>query len=82
MRSLFGAAVAVSAMLAVSGVAVADPQPHMEAARHALENALHEISIADQANDHGGHAGAATRLIEQAIGEVREGIRYRNEHSR
>jgi hypothetical protein len=58
----------------------AAPQPHMEAALAALENALHEIEIADQARDHGGHAGAATNLIRDAIREVHEGIRFRDAH--
>jgi hypothetical protein len=80
MRSLVGAAVAMSAMLAFSEVAVAAPQPHMENALAALQNALNEITIADQARDHGGHAGNATNLINQAIQQVREGIRYRNAH--
>jgi hypothetical protein len=63
-----------------SCVASAVPQPHMEGALSALEQAKHEIEIADQYKDHGGHAGEATRLIEEAIHEVREGIRYRDEH--
>jgi hypothetical protein len=54
----------------------------MEAALGALDQALHEIEVADQARDHGGHAGAATNLIQQAIHEVKEGIRYRDEHGR
>ena len=41
-----------------------------------------DVRNADEAKDHGGHAGAATVLIEQAIREVREGIRYRNEHGK
>jgi hypothetical protein len=49
------------------------PQPHMEATFAYLETTLHELEIADQYRDHGGHAGRATEL-------VREGIRYRNEH--
>jgi hypothetical protein len=80
MRSLFGAAIAASAVLAFVGVAAAAPQPHMEAALAALENARSEIGIADQAHDHGGHAGAATNSIDQAIRELREGIRFRNAH--
>ena len=80
MRSLVGVGAAMGAMLFFSGVAAAAPQPHMEAALQALENARHEIGIADQNNDHGGHAGAATNLIDRAIREVREGIRYRNAH--
>jgi hypothetical protein len=61
-------------------LAIAAPQPHMEGAPRALENAKSEILAADQYRDHGGHAGAATSLIDQAIREVREGIRFRNEH--
>ena len=67
-------------ILGSAGVAIAALQPHMDGALHALEHARDEIVIADQYKDHGGHAGAATNLIEQAIREVREGIRYRNEH--
>ena len=78
MRSLIGAGVAMGAMLAFAGAAAAAPQPHMDAALAALENARTELGIADQYHDHGGHAGAATELIDRAIREVREGIRYRN----
>ena len=80
MRSLIGAGVAMGALLALAGVAAAAPQPHMEAALAALENARSEMIIADQYRDHGGHAGAATNLIDRAIREVREGIRFRNAH--
>jgi hypothetical protein len=54
----------------------------MEATLQLLENAKHEIEVADQFKDHGGHAGEATRLINEAIHEVREGIRYRDEHGK
>jgi hypothetical protein len=80
MTHLFRAAIAGAAIFCYAGTAGAVDQPHMDAALHALENAKHEIEIADQAQDHGGHAGAATSLIDQAIHEVREGIRFRNEH--
>jgi len=82
MRKIISGGIAVGAMLCFWGVAVAAEQPHMEAALAALENARHEIEIADQYRDHGGHAGAATAAIEHAIHEVREGIRFRNEHGR
>jgi hypothetical protein len=68
----------ISLVLLAPGLSRAAPQPHMEAALAALQNALHEIEIADQARDHGGHAGAATNLIRDAIREVREGIRFRD----
>jgi hypothetical protein len=80
MRSLIVVSAAMGAMLSLAGVAVAAPQPHMDAALAALENARSEVGIADQAHDHGGHAGAATNLIDQAIHEIREGIRFRNNH--
>jgi len=80
MRGLIIVSAAMAAMLSFAGVAIAAPQPHMDAALAALENARSEIIAADQYRDHGGHAGAATNLINQAIREVREGIRYRNMH--
>ena len=82
MRSAISTTVALSTILYFSGMAIAAEQPHMEETLHHLEQAKHEIEIADEAKDHGGHAGAATDLIEQAIREVREGIRYRNEHGK
>ena len=82
MRSAIRTTVAISTILYFAGMAIAVEQPHMEEALHHLEQAKHEIEIADQAKDHGGHAGAATGLIEQAIREVREGIRFRNEHGK
>jgi hypothetical protein len=57
------------------------PQPHMRAALDWLETARHELEIADQARDHGGHSGMATRLATDAIREVREGIAYRDSHA-
>lgn len=75
-------AVAVAgALLSVSQLAFAVDQPHMDATLQALEQAKHEIELADANHDHGGHAGEATKAIDHAIHEVREGIRYRNEHN-
>ena len=82
MRKIIGAGAAIGAMLCFMGTAIAAEQPHMEATLGLLENAKHEIEIADQARDHGGHAGEATRLINEAIREVREGIRFRDEHGK
>ena len=82
MRKIICAGVAVGAMLSFMGTVVAAEQPHMEATLQLLENAKHEIEVADQFKDHGGHAGEATRLINEAIHEVREGIRYRDEHGK
>ena len=82
MRKIVGVGVAFGAMLCFMGTVIAAEQPHMEATLQLLENAKHEIEIADQFKDHGGHAGEATRLINEAIHEVREGIRYRDEHGK
>jgi hypothetical protein len=73
-----GPVLAVGILMFTAASAV--PQPHMDGALAALEQAKHEIEVADQFRDHGGHAGEATRLIEAAIHEVREGIRFRDEH--
>jgi hypothetical protein len=76
----FAAGIAAGLCFA-SVAALAVPQPHMDAALHALENAKHQIEDADANRDHGGHAEAATKLIEDAIHEVKEGIRFRDEHA-
>jgi hypothetical protein len=57
------------------------PQPHMQATLSWLETAQHELDIADQYRDHGGHAGRASDLVIDAIREVHEGIRYRDAHA-
>jgi hypothetical protein len=57
------------------------PQPHMQATLAWLETAEHELDIADQYRDHGGHAGRATDLVIDAIREVHEGIRYHDAHA-
>jgi len=82
MRKMIGVGAAVGAALCFMGTAVAAEQPHMEATLQLLEDAKHEIEIAGQFKDHGGHAGEATRLINEAIHEVREGMRYRDEHGK
>jgi hypothetical protein len=82
MGKLIGVGAAVSAMSCFIGTVVAAEQRHMEATLRLLENTKHEIDIADQFKDHGGHAGEATRLIDEAVHEVREGVRYRDEHGK
>jgi hypothetical protein len=81
MRCLLGVTIA-GALLLLPGLAGAYPQPEMEATLRSLETARQQIVVADRLHDHGGHSEAATNLIDQAIREVREGIRYRNEHPR
>ena len=57
----------------MAGVAVG-AQPRMEAALHALENARAELQAAE--HNKGGHRDRALKLVDQAIHQVREGIRY------
>jgi hypothetical protein len=82
MRKRIALCLPVGAWLVFAPPAFAVDQPHMEATLHHLDEARHEIDIADEARDHGGHAGAATKLIDEAIREVKEGIRFRNEHGK
>jgi hypothetical protein len=69
-RVLIGSGVVAIAFMA--GVAVG-AQPHMEAALNALENAKVELASAE--HNKGGHREKAVKLVEQAIHQVREGIR-------
>ncbi len=78
-QHLFAGAFAAALAVGV-GPASAVEQPHTQAALQYLESAKHEILIADQDHNHGGHAGEATRLIDEAIQEVRKAIVYRDEH--
>jgi hypothetical protein len=80
MSKLIGGAACAVAFFYLTGVAAAVEQPHMDAALAALEQAKHEIELADAARDHGGHAEKATKAIDRAIHQVRDGIRYRNKH--
>jgi hypothetical protein len=79
---LLGFAVGVGLMLTwpVVQSAMAADQPHMHLALHDLYQALNDVEIADQYHDHGGYAGAATAAIQQAIGDVRAAIAYRDQH--
>lgn len=49
-------------------------QTHMENALGYLESARSELQVAER--NKGGHRAEALRLTNQAIDEVREGIRY------
>ena len=58
-----------------SGFAVAQIfQPHMQNAIGDLQAARQELIIASP--DKGGHREAAIQLVNEAIGQVRAGIRY------
>jgi hypothetical protein len=80
MPRLILVSAAVGVLCFAAGVTVAADQPNMYAALSALQQARQYIVAADQYHDHGGHAGNATALIDQAIHEVHLGINYRNNH--
>lgn len=68
-KSLFsvGAAGLVGASLAEAA-----PQPHMQAALRALNNASTQLQAAS--DDKAGHRAKAIRLVSDAINEVQQGI--------
>lgn len=61
---------------AATSVASAESQPRMENARNNLMQARRDLQRASR--DKGGHRVRAIRLIDQALAEVRGGIRYDN----
>lgn len=71
---------AVAAALILSGSIVsgakAEPQPHMQAALAALQNAKAQLQVATA--DKGGHRVKAMALIDSAMAEVRAGIAFDN----
>ena len=69
-KMMLGCGIVAAAFMA--GVAVG-AQPHMEAALAALENAKAELASAE--HNKGGHREKAIRLVNDAIHQVREGIR-------
>ena len=82
MRHVLSACFAAALLLSLPVRAMAVEQHQMEDVLKELDHARHHIDEADKAHDHGGHAGEATKLIDKAIQEVKEGIRYRNEHDK
>ena len=53
-------------------------QPHMQAARTALQSARNELQVAEA--NKGGHRVRAIELVDQAIAEVDAGIEYDRSH--
>jgi hypothetical protein len=66
------AVTAIAGAAFIGGLAVA-AQPHMDNALGALQTAKSELQVAEA--NKGGHRVAAIRLVDQAIAEVRAGIR-------
>jgi hypothetical protein len=61
-----------TAGLVAATVAEGAPQPHMEAALKALNNAASQLQAA--ADDKAGHRAKAIQLVSQAINQVQQGI--------
>lgn len=59
-------------------VAQAEPQPKMREALADLEAARVKLEHAD--HDKGGHRERALELVNQAIAQIKEGIRFDNRH--
>jgi hypothetical protein len=83
MKTRFGLVVAMTFGVVVGiligcAPAVHADQPHMQAALDALQNAEHELSVAE--DDKGGHRANALRLTRDAIVETRHGIEYARHH--
>lgn len=56
--------------------AIAEKQPHMEAALAALRTARDELNLA--AEDKGGHRAAALKLTNDAIKQTEDGVAFAN----
>jgi hypothetical protein len=68
----FAVVTAIAGAAFIGGIAVA-AQPHMDNALGALQTARSELQVAEA--NKGGHRVNAIRLVDQAIAEVRAGIR-------
>lgn len=76
---LVAAALATGIMMAMSAIpAMAQNQPHMEAAMRSLQQARNQLAVA--ATNKGGHRERAMRLVDQAMNETRAGMAYAQRH--
>jgi hypothetical protein len=66
------------AMMAMPKLVVAEDQPHMRAALQALEEAKKHLQEAE--HDKGGHRAKALQLTDQAIAQVKQGMRFDEKH--
>jgi hypothetical protein len=78
--STFGLIVALGCVIGRGLIndASAEPQPHMKAALKGLEHAKSALEKATA--DKGGHRVKAIELTDQAIAEVKEGMKYDDKH--
>lgn len=72
------AGTAAASAIAFSATTAQAYQGNMERALSSLQAALR--SLRDATPNKGGHREAAIQMIEQAIGQVGEGIRFANQH--
>lgn len=69
---------AAAATVFTAPLAQAEPQPKMREALADLEAARAKLEHAD--HDKGGHREKAIELINNAIAQIKEGIRFDNRH--
>lgn len=79
MRRIFPAVGLVVMVLGITASAVPPDQPYMEAALGNLNTAKSELQAAMR--DKGGHRARAASLVNQAIGEVNNGIKFARRHN-
>jgi hypothetical protein len=70
--------VAAATVFCAPVVAKAEPQPKMHEALADLEAARAKLEHAE--HDKGGHREKALELVNQAIAQIKEGIRFDNRH--
>jgi hypothetical protein len=70
--------VLVTGSFCVGQVTARESQPRMRSALNALRTARSELNAAQ--NDKGGHRVRALNLVDRAIDQVQQGIRYDNRY--
>jgi len=76
--NLFVATGALLLGLGVGSYLQAEAQPHMRAALESLRAAKQSLMKAE--HDKGGHRAKALELVNAAIAEVEQGVRFDNQH--
>lgn len=66
--------IGIIALTALAGQSAESQQPHMQAAKTSLEEALRHLELASA--DKGGHRVAAIKATKSAVEHVEKGIRF------
>lgn len=76
---LIAAGLATGIIMAISAIpALAQNQPHMQAAMRSLQQARNQLAASS--TNKGGHRERAMRLVDQAINETQGGMAYARQH--